>query len=71
MSLAGTFMLFGLVKSTQVRAMSPALSDRKNTTCSGVIPLVIMTLVVEAFMPKRIAATRAKMTPSVGFFWVN
>ena len=47
MSLAGTFMLFGLVKSTQVRAMSPALSDRKNTTCSGVIPLVMMTLVVE------------------------
>jgi hypothetical protein len=71
MSLAGTFMLFGLVKSTQVRAMSPALSERKNTTCSGVIPLVMMTLVVEAFMPKSMVATRAKMTPSVGFFWVN
>jgi hypothetical protein len=51
--------------------MSPALSERKNTTCSGVIPVVMMTLVVEAFMPKSMVATRAKMTPSVGFFWVN
>ena len=59
MSLAGTLMLFGLANSTQVRAISPALSERKKTTCSGVIPLVIMTLVVEALMPKRIAAIRA------------
>ena len=59
MSLAGTFIAFGFVKSTHESAMSPALIDRKKTTCSGVIPLVMMTLVVEALRPKRIAAIRA------------
>ena len=59
MSLTGTLIALGLVKSTQVNAIRPALSERKKTTCSGVMPLPIMTFVVEAFMPKRIAATSA------------
>jgi hypothetical protein len=51
--------------------MMKAKSERTNTTCSGLIPDSIITFVVDAFTPKRMAADTANRTPRVGCFWLN
>jgi hypothetical protein len=68
---AGTFKPPGLVANTQVIAIKPVKRERINTTCSAVMPDPMITLVVEAFRPKRMAALRANSTPNVGFFLLN
>jgi hypothetical protein len=51
--------------------MVPVKRLLMNTTCSAVMPEPIITLVVEAFRPKRMAALRAKSTPRAGCFLLN
>jgi hypothetical protein len=63
----GTLIVFGAVKSTQLSAIPPVNKDLMNTTCSADMPDPIITLVVDALSPNRIAADKAKRTPSVGF----
>lgn len=60
-------MVFGAVSKTQLKAMAPVNKERIKTTCSADIPEPMITLVVEAFRPNRIAADRANRTPRAGF----
>ena len=52
----------------QLSAKTKEKSERMNTTCSALIPASMITLVVEAFSPNKMAAIRAKIAPRVGCF---